>query len=401
MRFNRFRRYQLNKKAQIQVRKHHPWVFQGNLSSAASIFSNGTWLQLFDGKNDTVGFGVFSCEDSVSIRVFHFGESLRNRFFFKLLREAWKARESLVPETNAIRLVNGEADRLPGITVDLYDSVAVIQYYSTSLYRLARLVSLLLPHVLPEPFARSIYVRSANRMGQTASEKPSRWTRGKPVQNIEVYEGNYRFLVDLEQGQKGGFYLDLRGVRRELETMNFSGMKVLNLFSYTGAFSTILQKLGATDITSVDQSCHAQDLHRKNLLLNGLDPGKDRLVCSDVFRFLANLDSREKYDFIILDPPAMASKRTQVPLALRKLEQLHRMALCHLNEESMWFSISCTSRIMKEDLITTVGKVSKNIVGKGRTHIIKDLNEEIDHKVISSFPEGKYLNQILFSNFRA
>ncbi len=400
MRSNRFRRYQLNKKAQIQVRKHHPWVFRGNLSTAASVFSNGDWLQLFDGKNETVGFGVYSAEDSVAIRVFHFGETLRNRFFFKLLREAWKARESLVPETNAFRLVNGEADRLPGITVDLYGSVAVIQYYSASLYRMARLVSLLLPHVVSEPFAQSIFLRAANRMGHSSLVKPSRWTRGNPVSRSEIREGKYRFLVDLDQGQKGGFYLDLRGVRRELGGMDFSGLKILNLFSYTGAFSVILQSLGATDITSVDQSRHAQDLHRENILLNNLDPEKDRLVSSDVFRFLANLDPQEKYDFILLDPPALASKRSQMPVALRKLEQLHRMALCHLKEESMWFSISCTARITKEDLITTVGRVSKNIVGKGRTHIVKDLNEEADHKVISGFPEGKYLNQILFSNFR-
>ena len=157
---------------------------------------------------------------------------------------------------------------------------------------------------------------------------------------------------------------------------------------------------GAAEVVSVDQSRQAQEIHRKNLSLNGLDDGRDRLVCSDVFRFLANLEDKDKFDLIIIDPPCMASKMTQVPMALKKLEQLHYLALSHLNDESLWFSISCTARFTYEDLVSSVGKASKSIFGKGKTQIAEVISEEVDHTTIKCFPEGRYLNQVLFANFK-
>lgn len=403
MQQHRFRRYQLNKKGSIQVRNDHPWIFTGNLSSAAEIFRPGQWLKLYDGENKILGYGIYSGDERIGIRVFHNGDSLRNRFFFKKLREVIKKKESVAAETNAVRWLNGESDGFPGITVDQYAQYLVVQYYSPSLYGLARLIAFLMNHVL-EGQARNILVKSATKIGMQADIglKPPRWVRGQaPALPVEIYEGQQRYLVDLESGQKGGFFLDLRGARRALSELDLKGMRILNLFSYTGAFSIIALQKGATQVISVEQSRQAQEMHRRHLELNGLNDDRDRLVCSDVFRFLANLEDHERFDLIIIDPPCMASKMTQVPMALKKLEQLHFMALSHLNPQSLWLSISCTARFTHEDLVTSVGKASKSIFGKGKTQVIQIIPEEPDHKSIKSFPEGRYLNQVLFSNFKS
>ncbi len=402
MQQNRFRRYQLNKKSSIQVRKEHPWIFTGNLSSAANIYESGQWLKLFDGANKVLGYGIYSGDDRIGIRVFHFGETVRNRFFYKKLREVIHKKEKLLTETDSVRWINGESDGFPGITVDQYRNYLVIQYYSLSLYGLARLVSFLMSHVLEEP-PSNILVKSATKIGLKSARglKPPRWTRGKsPSGPVQVFEGEQRYYVDLESGQKGGFFLDLRGSRRVLSKLDLKGMRVLNLFSYTGAFSVIALQRGASEVVSVEQSRQAQEIHRKNLDLNGIDDGRDRLICSDVFRFLANLEETDRFDLIIIDPPCMASKMTQVPMALKKLEQLHYLALSHLNHESLWFSISCTARFSYEDLVSSVGKASKSIFGKGRTQIAEVIAEEADHTVSKCFPEGRYLNQVLFANFK-
>lgn len=402
MQQNRFRRYQLNKKSSIQVRNDHPWVFTGNLSSAAKVFNPGQWLKLYDGENKILGYGIYSGDERIGIRVFHSGENLRNRFFYKKLREVVKKKESVAAETNAIRWLNGESDGFPGITVDQYDQYLVVQYYSPSLYGMARLVAFLFNHVL-EIESLNILVKSATKIGMQSDKglRPPRWVRGQaPSSPVEIYEREQRYLVDLESGQKGGFFLDLRGTRRALARLDLKGMRVLNLFSYTGAFSIVALQQGAAEVISVEQSRQAQEMHRKHLELNGLNDDRDRLICSDVFRFLANLEDHEKFDLIIIDPPCMASRMTQVPMALKKLEQLHFMALSHLNPESLWFSISCTARFTYDDLVGSVGKASKSIFGKGKTQVIEVIPEEIDHQSVKTFPEGKYLNQILLANFK-
>ncbi|MBT3784061.1 class I SAM-dependent rRNA methyltransferase [bacterium] len=401
MKESKFRRYQVRKKTLIQMNREHPWVFHGSISTAAKIFQDGDWLRLVDGTNETIGFGIYSEDEPIAIRIFHFGDSLRNRFLLKKMREIWKKKKDLLTETDALRLIHGESDLIPGVTVDLYSHVAIVQYYSASTYTLARLISFLLPHVVSEPFAKSIQVRAGTRMGlSSAKTRPPRWTRGSEVTNVTIREGQFHYAVDFAHGQKGGFYLDLRGVRRYLGDCDLEGMEVLNIFAYTGPFSVIALKKGAKRVVSVDQSRHAQDQHLKNLELNGLNSDRDELVRADAFQFLADLDTSQKFDLIIIDPPSLAAKQNQVPLALKKFEQLHRLALRHLKPRSHWFSICCTARMTRDQVVQTVGKVSKDLVGKGETQIVAELPSEIDHTLSKKFPEGNYLTQLVFSNFK-
>jgi 23S rRNA (cytosine1962-C5)-methyltransferase len=352
-------------------------------------------LELFDGENKKIGFGVFSNSGRISIRIFQHGEKLEPGYFRTRLRNLWKKKKILLAETNAIRLLNGENDLIPGIVVDIYNDICVIQYYSDSIYAMSRLISKLLPQILPAEHCKHIILRKAEKSGEKTPHT-TRILRGNAPQTTIIREFDLQYEIDVLKGQKTGFFLDLRGVRRMLLQMDFTGAKVLNLFSGSGALSLILQKQGAESIISVEQSEKAQQMHRLNLNLNKMDNKKDLLICADVFRFLKEQAKEQEYDFIIIDPPCLATDRKALPLALKKLEQMHEMALKQLKTGSDWLSVCCTERIKREDFVRAVGRASKKIIGKGNTKIIRELEAEIDHKPGKSFPEGNYLKQVFF-----
>ncbi|PCJ19489.1 MAG: hypothetical protein COB02_07010 [Candidatus Cloacimonadota bacterium] len=400
MRDSRFKRYQINKKATRGIIKKHPWIFSGNLSSAADGFKDGEYLKLYDGENNLIAFGILSRDEKIAIRIFHFGETLKNRFFFKKLRDIWIKKDKLSDETNAMRFINGESDQIPGINVDLYNDVAIVAYSSPSLYRLARLVSFLLPQILPEHLAKHILVKGNRTTGSRIDFKPNRWVRGTSQSDVEIFEGKSKFIVHPNNSQNCGFFMDLRGARREITKHNFNGMKVLNLFSYTGAFSILLQKLGAREVISVESSRSAIQMHEANIKLNNLDESMQNIICSDVQQYLSGLNEDEKFDFIIFDPTSMTSSRNKVEQALEKHSVYYTLALKHLNSESLWLACARSQQVPKDKFLQTIGQVSKSIIGKGNTQIVSDIKEELDYNVPGNFPEGHYLKQVLFSNFK-
>ncbi|MCO4780907.1 MAG: class I SAM-dependent rRNA methyltransferase [Candidatus Cloacimonetes bacterium] len=400
MRYTRFKRYQINKKATRGVAKKHPWIFSGNLSSAAESFQDGEYLKLYDGENNLLAFGILSKDEKIAVRLFHFGETLKNRFFFKKLRDIWSKKEKLCDETNAIRYVNGECDQLPGLFVDLYNDVAVVSYASPSLYRMARLIAFLLPQVLPEHLSKHILVRGKPCNGSRIDFKPARWVRGQAQEKVEIFETKNKFEVYPNNPQSSGFFMDLRAARRELSKHDFNGMRVLNLFSYTGAFSVLLQKLGAREVVSVESNRAAIQLHNNNIKLNDLDPAGQEIVCADVHQYLSKLDDSEKFDFIIFDPTSMTSSKNRLNQALQKHSVYHKLALKHLNPESLWLSCCRSHHVPKAELLKVIGQASKEIIGKGNTQIVVEIKEDIDFSVPGNFSEGHYLKQVLFSNFK-
>jgi len=398
MRTEHFRRYQLNKQTSATVAKRHPWIYSGQMSTAVETFQDSEMLRLVDTDNKTVGFGIYCKDDRIAIRVFHFGEQIRNRFFFKRLREVVEKRLELMPQTDAIRLVNGEIDGFPGVTVDRYGSTAVVLYYATGLYPLARMVSMLLPHAAEMAQISNILVRPATKTGQFI-EIPPRITRGAVEKELIIEEFGLKYSVDVRGGQKGGFFLDLRGARRYLSGLNLSGMRVLNLFAYTGAFSLIAAKQGAKEVYSVEQSQLACKTFMRNIALNGQDLEKHKLIQADVFDWIETLPAQEKFDLILIDPPSLATKDSQIPTALNKMESLHLSALKHLNPDSQWISCSCTRRLEREPLLQSIGKASKTCFGKGRTKIVEEIPVEPDHGLApKGFSEGNYLQVFVFSN---
>jgi 23S rRNA (cytosine1962-C5)-methyltransferase len=401
MRPEHFRRYQLNKQTSATVAKKHPWICSGQLSTASDTFSDGEFLRLVDTQNQTCGFGVFLKEERVAIRVLHFGDQIRNRFFFKRLKDVLQKRLELLTETNSLRLINGELDGIPGITVDLYGNTAVILFYARGLYKFARMISLLLPHAMSQFPIENILIRPAAKTTSFIDIAP-RVTRGKIPREVRISEFGLQYAVDVRGGQKGGFFLDLRGARRLLKGLNLSGMRVLNLFGYTGAMSLIAMHRGAESVTTVEQSPAALKLMEQNIQLNQQDPSKHIRIQADVFDWLKTLPAQEKFDLILIDPPSLATKDSQIEAALVKMEKLHELALSHLKPESAWISCCCTRRIQREPLVIAIGKASKRHFGKGTTRILAELAAEPDHGTApKSFPEGNYLQVLMYSNSKS
>lgn len=379
MRARRFRprRYQLKKEAARAVREGHPWIFRGSLSSAIEVFEDGQWLALVDGANQALGFGVYEAEGAVGIRLLRTGDKPPDpRWVRKLVDRALARRRDLRFETEGFRLLNGESDGLPGVVLDVYGRIGVLQTYSAGVDSLGRYAaalaarSLLLEGVLWKPPQR--------RLGATLAGEP-RVLRGRVPQVVGFREGGLQLSVDLSGGQKTGLFLDLRGLRRWLLAQDLKGRRVLNLFSYTGTLGLACETAGARKIVQVDASRRALDFAAFHHVV---DAHRHDLVEADVFEWLKELPESEKFDLVIVDPPAMTTKSDQVERVLARYRKLHSLVLPHVAPGGVLVACDCTSRIPR----TRFQQMLKTVVPlKHRA----SLPPEVDHA--PRFPEADYL----------
>lgn len=340
MRAPRFRprRYQLKKEAARAVREGHPWIFRGSLSSAAGVFEDGQWLALVDGSNETLGFGVFEAEGAVAIRLLRAGDKPPDsKWVRKAVDRALARRADLRHQTEGFRALNGESDGLPGVVLDVYGRIGVLQTYSAGVDALGRYAaalasrSLLLEGVLWKPPQR--------RHGGPGEP---RVLRGRVPELVGFREGDLQLVVDLVGGQKTGLFLDLRGLRRWLLRQELKGRRVLNLFSYTGTLGLACEAAGAREIVQVDASKRALDFA---LYHHVREEFRHRLVEADVFEWLKELPESERFDLVIVDPPAMTTKSDQVERVLARYRKLYALVLPHVKEGGTLVACDCTSRI--------------------------------------------------------
>lgn len=417
------RRYQLAKDAVAVIYRGHPWIFRDHLSSAAQVFHDGDWLRLLDGKNAVVGYGIYDAEGAIAIRLVRRGADAPTAKWLRgVLTTALGKRSALMKETNAVRLVHGEADGLPGVVVDKFGDTLVAQSYTRGADALARFAAialaneLKLPHVLLKPAVR--------RKGE---EQAARILRGTPPAVATIHEGELTFAVDLAEGQKSGAYLDLRGLRRAIATSftkvtelaakpaqvhkpvkgtptegadgattrkptaapratlstphSLAGARVLNLFSYTGMLGRAAEQAGATSITDVDTSARALAFAAAH---HAAAPDHHSYVTADIFQWLPTLAADDQYDLVIVDPPAMTSNKQQVPAVLAGYKKLYRAAAPHVKSDGLLVVACCTSRVERDRFRAT----AKEILGDQFDKVL-DLAPEADHPV--AFPQTDYL----------
>jgi 23S rRNA (cytosine1962-C5)-methyltransferase len=372
------RRYQLRKDAVAIVERGHPWIFRERLSSAAKVFSDGQWLRLVDGQNHVIGHGIYEAEGAIAIRMLNRGDTAPDAAWLRATLDAALARRTeLATQTDGIRLVHGESDGLPAVVVDQFGDTAVVSSYSSGSDALARYVG----HALRTP---NVLLRPARR--RRGPPLPARPLRGAPPAVAHFTEHGVPFAVDLEHGHKTGTYLDLRGLRRYLASKIFNNARVLNLFAYTGMLGRVAELAGAREIVHVDQSERALAFaaaHHAN------DPSKHRYVTADVFEWLPALDARENFDLVIVDPPAMTSKQTQVPGVLAAYKKLYKAAMRHVSSGSTLIAACCTSRVERGVFTDTV----RQTLG-GQFSLAADIPPEPDHPV--GFPQADYLKVLAF-----
>lgn len=364
----KLRRYQLNKAATGLIARH-PWVFREQMSSAANALPDGAWLRLFDGQNQIVGSGIYEAEGAIAIRVLRRGPEAPDAAWVRAQIEASIARRApLRDRTTAMRVVHGESDGLPAVTIDKFGDAIVVQSYSLGADALARYAGILVKRAL----GGRIVERAARRRRRAETEVAS---VDDATDVVAFTEDGVDFAVDLG-GQKSGAYLDLRGLRHAIAQLPLAGARVLNLFSYSGMLGRIAERTGAAQIVQVDQSQRALDFARAHHVD---DPSKHALVVTDAFAYRPE----GEFDLAIVDPPSMTSSMQQIPAALAAYRKLYATVGPTVKPGGLLVAACCTSRIDRKTFHKTVAAALP-----GFTHE-RDLPTEIDHPI--GFPQADYL----------
>lgn len=378
----------LKKGKEKAIKNRHHWIFSGAVESMPA-FENGGILPVRSAQGEFLGYAYFNTNCSIVGRMLSFDETPPEEAIERSLRSAFALRRVFFDEsTNAYRLVNAEGDRLPGLIVDRYGDILVMQVTTLGMEKLKRFaVEILLKEFSPRTVYEKSILPSRREEGLDDFEG---LIYGEPVRTVEVREYGMRFLVEIPGSQKTGFFLDQREMRR-LAGSRADGRVVLNAFSYTGAFSVYARQGGALRVDSVDTSEGAIELARRNLLLNGFETGGDRFYVQDVFDYLR----RESfdYDFIILDPPAFAKRKADVIQACRGYKDINRLAIERAAPGSLLLTFSC-SFFVDENLFQKVIFEAAREGGR-EVRILQRHHQAFDHPVNIYHPESAYLKGFL------
>lgn len=372
--------------------RRHPWVFSGAVQRVEGKALSGETIDILDSQGKWLARGAYSPESQIRARVWTFqqDEEVNIDFFIRRLQQAQSWRDWVAQRDglDGYRLIAGESDGLPGITIDRFQNFLVLQLLSAGAeYQRPALLSAL-QHCYPEC---SIYDRSdvavRKKEGLPLAQGPV--LGDLPPELLPITEHGMKLLVDIQQGHKTGFYLDQRDSR--LAARNYSaGHRVLNCFSYTGAFAVSALMGGCAQVISVDTSQAALDIARQNVELNKLDLNKAEFVRDDVFQLLRNYRAQgEKFDLIIMDPPKFVENKNQLASACRGYKDINMLALQLLNPGGILLSFSC-SGLMPTDLFQKI--LADAAVDAGRdVQFIEQFRQAADHPVIATYPEGLYL----------
>ena len=380
-------RYQLGKQALAVLASGHPWIFRGLISSAAAALADGQWLALYDGTNRVVGHGVYAAAGAIAIRVVARGpERPTAATFAARIDRALAARAALERETDGVRLVHGESDGLPGVTIDAYGPVVVAHAYAAGVDALARFAAL---RIARARRATGVVVGAGHRRigGGDAEALRPRVIAGRVDDEIRFREGPLTLIARPLSGQKTGTFLDLRALRRWLAAAPLTGARVLNLFAYTGALGLACEHAGAAEIVQVDRAADALAIAAR---CHVRDPARHRFVTADVFDWLPRAEPDARYQVVIVDPPSMTSRMEQVPQVMAAYRKLHRAAAARVAPGGTLVLACCTSRVERDRFRT--GALAA--VGD-RFTLAHELAPERDHPV--GFAEADYLKVLIFT----
>ncbi len=371
------------------VKRLHPWVFSGAIQQTTDGLKDGDWVEVQDVSKKTLGFGHYQ-KGTITVRIVSFGAvPPGNSVYRSKIKVAFAQRlatQVISEYTNAFRLVHGEGDGLPGLIIDIYHDVAIVQAHSAGMHLDRNLVSDAIKMALEENgfSVSAVYYKSL------AEKSESEYLLGMAgVPHIVLEHGN-KFYVDWEEGQKTGFFLDQRENRKLLGEMS-KDKTVLNTFCYTGGFSVYALQNQAALVHSVDASEKAVVMTRKNLTLNGFDPQVHHCVASDTFDFIK--DKKDVYDVIILDPPAFAKHKDARHQAIKGYQRLNTEVMKMIRSGGIIFTFSCSQVVDRQLFYDTV--VSAGIQSGRQIKVLHHLSQPADHPVSLYHSEGEYLKGLV------
>lgn len=373
--------------------RFHPWVFSGAIDSLPEGVEEGDMVSVISHDGKFLGVGHYQV-GSIAVRMLSFENiSVDERFYFDRLRRAYELRRTLGlirSDNNALRLVHGEGDFLPGLVVDLYGVTAVVQAHSPGMHYARHTIARCLTE-LPDAGIRNVYYKSETTLPYKALLDPvNQYIIGGYETDITI-ENGLKFHVDWLRGQKTGFFVDQRDNRLLLEKYA-SGRRVLNMFCYTGGFSVYAMRGGAETVHSVDSSAKAVSLTDANVELNFPGDIRHKSYAEDAFKFLSDMPDGA-YNLVVLDPPAFAKHRSALKNALRGYQRLNARAMEKMPSGSVLFTFSCSQAVSREQFRLAVFSAAAQT--KRRVRILHQLTQPSDHPVSIYHPEGEYLKGLV------
>ncbi|MCE5347634.1 MAG: class I SAM-dependent rRNA methyltransferase [Bacteroidales bacterium] len=374
------------------VFRYHPWIFSGAIKKIYGNPAEGDLVDVYDNQNAFLAVGHYQ-PSSIAVRILSFEQVTPDIVFFReKIKKAIDYRKLIGiignPGINVFRIVHGEGDGLPGLIIDYYNRVAVIQMHSLGFYRIRKEIAAILVELMKDQII-AVYDKSEGtipHMSGVSAVNEFLYGNSDPV---IVTENGYKFKIDWTTGQKTGFFIDQRENRKLLEDFT-EGRSVLNMFGYTGAFSVYAMK-NASLVHTVDSSPSAIELANENIKLNYGDDSRHESFQVDAFDYLNHI--KDQYDLIILDPPAFAKHNKVLDNALQGYKRLNIKAIEQIKPGGIIFTFSCSQVVTKENFRKSVFAAAANT---GRSvRILYQMSQPPDHPINIYHPESEYLKGLV------
>jgi 23S rRNA (cytosine1962-C5)-methyltransferase len=384
----------LKKGKEQSVRRYHPWIFSGAIAGITGSPAEGDVVEVESSDGKYLATGHWS-PGSIAVRILSFEPCRADRDFFrKKLSDALQYRISTGvagrEDTNVWRLVHGEGDGLPGLIVDMYGNVAVMQAHTAGFWHIREMIAGILMEIMGNTIS-SVYDKSEGTLPFMANlGAANKFVAGSDAgSNAIVTENGYKFRVNWETGQKTGFFIDQRDSRALLAGYS-RGRRVLNMFGYTGGFSVYAMSK-ADLVHTVDSSATAVELADENIRLNYGNDSRHKSFTADAFGYLS--DMKGDYDLIVLDPPAFAKHQTALDKALQGYRRLNAEAIRKIRPGGLLFTFSCSQVVSRTDFRRSVFVAAANT---GRNvRILHQTGQPADHPVNIYHPESEYLKGLV------
>lgn len=376
------------------LQRRHPWVFEGSVQRGGA--DAGETVRVESAAGEFLCWGAFSPSSNIRVRAWSFDEAQRidAAFFEQRVQRAIAMRQRLPIASDALRLIHGEADGLPGLIVDRYGDTLVAQFLSAGVERWK---SVLCAQLLAATGLTRLYERSDAQVRELEGlPQQTGWLNGEGVTEIVIQEHEWRLSLDVAEGHKTGYYLDQRDNRKMFAdaVRQYGSKSVLNCFSYTGGFSVAALAGGANEVISVDSSAPALARAEAHVALNGFDASRHRSLDADVNATLRNfLKEGRQFDAIVLDPPKFAPTVAHAERAARAYKDINRLGLRLLAPGGLLFTFSCSGGISPDLFHKIVAGAGMDAEVDG--YVLDRVGASPDHPQTINFPEGEYLKGLL------
>lgn len=380
----------IRKGKEQSLMRRHPWVFSGAIESSTESLKDGDLVCLMTRKDQFLGIGHFQ-HATISVRILSFEyEEIDQAFFDRKIKKAVDSRINiglLSKQNNIFRVCHGEGDELPGLVIDFYNGVAVIQCHSIGMYFSVEMIANALKNAFGKKLT-AVYSKSTDTLPKR-TDVTDAYLFGSCETPHVALENGVKYNIDWITGQKTGFFIDQRVNRRILGEYS-KGKKVLNTFCYSGGFSLQALNHGASLVHSLDSSKKAIALTDDNILLNNYTE-KHLSICADAMDYMKDL--QEDYDIIVLDPPAFAKHREKRHQAIQGYKRLNSHAIRQIKPGGIIFTFSCSQVIDKALFTNTI--IAAAIESGRNVRILEQIHQPADHPIHAFHPEGEYLKGLI------